>query len=380
MFVSRGLGDAANDSGYVQVVLIETAKSTDLDKRVIPAVVELVLQDITSVWSRFGHIDISTAILAIDRPPQDFAPLCKRCSIPFSSVVDGFYQWYGTHEEGKVATAASSKHNPKNGRAVHIGDHNPASDENGSVSKGILTALNGSIGRILKNRIVVIDSLTSILRIWPDISSILDLIDKVCEVGVKSSDGSNNLTTLIISYRDVSTPKSFLSPLKKLADTHVRVSQSVQRENTAENGVQSKSVRDLVHLDVRRRKRSGRVQLENFVGNLDWNSSQIRDVVSKADDAKDAERKIKDEEEELQARKLAELGLSFRVSLSTKEREVRAAAGLPYLHRDEDLADSALELHPSHLQVDARGTSAPGSESEEGEFDSDDEELFSEDV
>lgn len=84
----------------------------------------------------------------------------------------------------------------------------------------------------------------------------------------------------------------------------------------------------------------------------------------------------KDQQRKQRDAMMDNLGLSFRVGVTTQEREVRAAVGLSYLHRDEQLADSALVLHPRVLQI---GTHSVDEDTDDS-ADSEEEELFSEDV
>jgi Elongator subunit Iki1 len=57
---------------------------------------------------------------------------------------------------------------------------------------------------------------------------------------------------------------------------------------------------------------------------------------------------------------MEELGLTFKVDLTDQERAARDGVQLPYVHQNEEIADSGLEMHPQYLSTDRDQTSAGG--------------------
>lgn len=378
MFVSRA-AVRSNDRRCGQTVLIGIDGSCEVDKYVIPAVLEFVLYDIIDRTTGPESENPNLVLLSVDRAPKDFDGLVRRCSIPPSNVIDGFSEWWSL----KRNSDAQSRTKEKKQRSVHIGTFPPSSKEKNSVAGEILDALEASVQRSSRHNIVVIDSLTSIFRLWPGIHSFLDLRDILYDAAGKK--GSNCSVTLLSTIRSDDRHAPFLTPLRRVIDTFAALSQGgrVKSENKSLVVDVTDNSRDVVTMKIYKRKMSGRVQLDEVNGRMRWDNQTLTHVEVKSGGHTDfAVLQSKEEEERRQEQTLAKLGLSFRVSLSTKEKEVRAAAGLPYLHRDEDLADSGLQLHPEALQI------SHGSQRDEGDDDIDitgddsdsDEELFSEDV
>jgi len=187
--------------------------------------------------------------------------------------------------------------------------------------------------------LIVLDGLNSILREF-QIQSITKLLHRARRNG---GDGNHRTIFAAIVHAE-DFDKSTRDALRSLATSNVQV---IQQAAGSLNGVPSTAasftISNDLTLHVRRRK--------------DGKSNHA------ANDADDA------------AAFTSQLNLPFKVTLSKEERMARAAVQLPFVHRDADIADSGLTLHPSALQV-----SAKGSDGEESSSSSSDEGLFSEDV
>lgn len=220
-------------------------------------------------------------------------------------------------------------------------------------------ALTTSRLRDALHRVIVIDSLDVLLEYWPGMETVLDFVDGL------ATEGEMHTVSVVAVYRgaDISLGEG----LRRLAGTHTVVKQTGKE-------------RELVEMHVCRRKKSGRVSIERLIGKMNWKEGLMTSVNKVVDKKID-----KGEEKKRQEDMMDQLGLSFRVALSSKEREIRAKAGLPYLHKDEKLADSGLILHPKELQIggtqeERDGNSEYEDQSEDEWVDEDGEELFSEDV
>lgn len=376
MFVSRG-AIRSQDGRCGQSVLIEIEEGSEIDKAVIPSAIEFILCDIIDRTTGPVSDRPNTVLVSVDRSPRDFDGLVRRCSIPPSNAIDGFSEWYSFRRD----TDVSSKTKEPKMRQVQIGTHNPCSKEKGSLAREILEALDASVRRNSKHRIVVLDSLSSVFGFWPGVHTFLDLRDSLYESASKG--GSDCSLTLLGVIRRTRGDTALLASLRRAVDTSVILSQGQRIKNASRlhaAGILD-NVRDLVTLKICRRKMSGRVQLDEVITRIKRENYTLTQVEVRSGSFNDAPvLSSKEEEERRQEKTLSELGLSFRVSLSTKEKEVRAAAGLPYLHQDEDLADSGLQLHPQVLQIgasNAREGTDPGSADDDTDSD---EELFSEDV
>lgn len=364
MFVSRSSSGRGRTKG--DFILVEVKADSKIDKPVIPAVLECIIQDVTNTRTRHEDENPNVAFVCIDRHPRTFEKLQRRCAIPSSRFIDGFSQCYPLRAN-KTGQAA---HSGVGRSLVHIGVCKPCSKESGSLCEEIRKTLNCSTGRASVEEIVVIDSLTSVLQLHPGFVTFLDIRDTLVEEAARRDD--QHVVTMICVFRSTEKEVALAGSLQRVADTHVVITQELDTKE----GNRSSNQRDIVALKVCRRKASGRVQVDELTGMLDGDESRLLDICLR-DNSKDGESAAnkKVDEDELQQDLLGELGLSFRVSLSTTEREVRAAAGLPYLHQDEKLADTSLQLHPAELQLDG-GSDSDG---EEELYDSEGE-LFSEDV
>lgn len=360
-----------------QTVIIEIPSSAYLDNKVVPATLDYILQDISSTLTRHQSSKPNIVVLALDRHPAQFDNLCKRSAIPAASVVDGFSQWFPLHHSGVDDAKPSER-----GQPVHVAAVNPASNSAGSVAFEVGAALDSSIYRRSEHRVVVVDSLSTILRYRPGVNTFLDLRDALASSRFGSRE--QHSLTIVAVFRAHDQSQALLSSLKKICETHVLLLQGEPSHNIKQSSTTSaaQDERDVVTLQICRRKLSGRVQLDRIDARVSWQDVSLADVIQKS--AADVEvaiaRRVQDERHR-QEQMMEQLGLSFRVSLSSSEREVRAAAGLPYLHRDENLANRALQLHLKSLQVGNENDDDDGFNNEDWEYESDaDEELFSEDV
>lgn len=356
------------------VVLVDLGKNGDIDNAVVPAVLEQVLLDVHLKRSKNQNRADNVIVLSIDRPASSFHSLCQRNYIPQQNVIDGYSQWYpvGNQEESK------KRQLPSQSRCmIHIG----CTEGVNQGHESIVACVGNVLEHSQKNeaQVVVIDSLSTLISFSKGIRPFLDLVEAISDE--ISDDGSENADQLIFiaTMQNMAKDESLSKALHRIADTYVSVSQS---QSTAGQGIDSSvsELWDCVTIDFRKRKQSGRTHFERLLGFMNWEELRLRDVESKKEEGKRAPQtaEIRQNEEDLNM-KLAEHGLSFRLSLSSKEREIRAAAGLPYMHQDEKLADSALQLHPDHLQLGKSSANQDACSSSEAE-DSSEEELFSEDV
>lgn len=370
MFVSRSEGCKP------ELVVIETADGIDgkVDKLTIPAALEFVIREVARARNRHQSEHPNVVLVALDRPPRDYEKAFKRLAVPLANVIDGFSQWYPVQGHTSESTARLL---PKR-NFVHIGACDPCSNKEGSLSGAVRSIVDSSLHRNSREYIIVIDSLTSVLRHHPELRTILSLRDDLA----KSLVGRNgeHYVTLVSVLARRSNNTALLCSVRRIANTHILLSQGevLAKHSSSGQNLGPGGSRDYVNMKVCKRKASGRVQIDYLRGRMDWTEKFLREVENTEEFSSggDQQRAQKEFSQHQQAM-LDNLGLSFRLSLSTAEKEVRAAAGLPYLHQDEDLADSALKLHPRALQLG--GHPDDGSVDAEDEY-SDEEELFSEDV
>lgn len=373
MFTSRKATTAHHSSP--QTVLIEIPPSTQLDNQVVPAVLDYILQDLSSTLTRHHPARPNIVILALDRHPNQFEKICKRFAIPASSVLDGFSQWFPIH--GNVSGTESLK-KPK---LVHVATISPTTNDTGSVAFELGLALDSSIHRNSEHRIVVIDSLSTILRYWSSVNTFLDLRDALSDSQLKSHPSHS--MTIVVVFRAHDRSHASLLSLKRACETHVLLHQGKNNNvGLAELTGATRDAQDIVTLHVCRRKPSGRVQLDRIDARPDRKDVRLIDVTQgSAASVGDADAQSVQDEHRQQEQLMEQLGLSFRVSLSSSERELRAAAGLPYLHHDENLADQGLQPHPKSLQVGGENDDDDGRDDYDSNYlSSSDDELFSEDV
>lgn len=365
-------------SKLVNFVVVETARACDLDVGVTAVLWEYIVINNCLRTSKYQQGSPRIAVLTTDVPPRTLHQSCRQLSLSQRSLIDAYSQWYPLN---------ISKSKPPSFPIVHIassksddnGQNTDQSDTFAAIVDAIASVLNRVPESDASERIVVLDSLTSILRFHSDLSSFLKLRDTLNH---SVNRPACTPLTILCTIRTEETDRALATSLVQLADTHVRTYQS-----SSENS----HVRNFVCMDVRRRKPSGRVVFEKLEADIDHTHGhcQLSDVrVSTQSDSVIAKSTSNTKTSD-SALELAQRGLTFRIGLSSKEREMRAAAGLPYLHQDEALADSALELHPKHLQL-SQPTSVEVEDSNDGDDDDsaddddvefDDEgELFSEDV
>lgn len=375
MFTSRKAPLSHHSSPHT--ILIEIPPSSHLDNQIIPAVLDYILQDVSSTLNRHQSSKLNTVVLALDRHPTQFNNLCKRSAIPAASVIDGYSQWFPLHQSNVDSLEPS-----KRGQRVHIAAVDPTTNNPGSIALEVGVALDSSIHRRSAHRVVIVDSLSTVLRYWPGFNTFLGLRDALTDSHLGSR--TQHSLTIVAVFKAHDHSHTLLSSLKRMSETHVLLLQGEPSHDIKHASIAStaQDVRDIVTLQICRRKPSGRVQLDRIDARLNYQDARFADVTQK--NASDAEvanaRKVQDERRQ-QEQMMEQLGLSFRVSLSSSEREVRAAAGLPYLHRDENLADRALQLHLKSLQVSGENDDDGDVNSEDLKYaSSSDDELFSEDV
>lgn len=169
--------------------------------------------------------------------------------------------------------------------------------------------------------------------------------------------------------------------VRRFATTHIIVRQQRGKSQLAVDF----EVWDEVALHVRRRKTSGRLNSDTLTAHFDAHSKTLQNVVVRAPDIDTPATQTDAEQDSY----IEQLQVPFKLSLSDAERRSRSAVALPYAHKNAEIADAGLVLHPSHLQVPslrrvARKDHREDEEEEEQEDaqyeDEDGEELFSEDV
>lgn len=213
--------------------------------------------------------------------------------------------------------------------------------------------------------LIILDGLNSILKQFQ-----LQSVTKLLQHARKSGNGKHRtIFTAFVHAEDFD--KSTRDALRSLATSNVQVIQeAVGEPNGAASSVSSLTVSNDVTLHIRRRKASGRVNYDMVKAKFDASKNILTDVA-----VKDIQDGKSNKEANDTAPFTSELNLPFKVTLSKEERMARAAVQLPFVHRDAEIADSGLTLHPRALQV-----SGEGSGGEETSSSSSDEGLFSEDV
>lgn len=364
----------SNDpAATVNVIIIETKNARDLDVGVTAVVWEYIITNNCFRTSRHCQFAPTVAVLTTDRSADVLQKSCQHLQLPPAGIIDGYSQWYPV----KLPNV------PRNPYAVvHIASSTclKNAEQSGSVKTDGLAAISNALSNALNRhpesklgeRIAVIDSLTSVLRYHPGLSSFLMLCNAISE-SVKVPPDTP--LTLICTVCTDEMGERLTSSLINFANLHVQVNQT-------ECGLSL--LRDRLYMHVRRRKNSGRVGFETINGRLENRNGVLRlcDASSITQECAQSTGKGSAASTEEMSLELAQRGLTFRISLSSKEREMRAAAGLPYLHQNEALANSALELHPSSLQISHESVGHDSDEEDE-DYDvaEDDEgELFSEDV
>lgn len=340
-----------------QTILVQVDASTQVDNHVITTCLDYIIEQNLLRSSRQRNVTPNLGVLATDQAPEAYSNICKNCSAPADSILNGYSQWYSIPDFQIDAQ----------GDLFHISELELSHESIENVAKTLISRSNITVteaGPYDKETVVIIDSLSSVSRfidkpvVWVSV-----LLQKLC------NQGGDISTILTVRCDEMDEYKSTIEGLKRVVDTHVRVWQ-----------VEGDSVQnDKIVMRVTRRRASGRVVIEEITGRYDIASGRLVDVETKTINSA---REAKVQEEVNLEEHLSERGLTFRVSLSSKEREMRANAGLPYVHQDESIADQALELHPKHLQVDEDGEEDEFYEEEDEDVDEavDGEELFSEDV
>ena len=353
-------------------VLVEANEDIPLDNAVVPAVLEFIIGDVIKRHARALGLEPPVIIVSMDRPVSEYSFLLNRLSIPKEHLLDGFSQWYAGTSEVKVDTECCSE------KKVHVGSYfsgQHGAQELTSTLQSVLSS-NTIISEIPP--IVVLDSISSILYTNPEMASALSIYHSMRKLFCPNTM-KGNAGTLIFTLFSSREDKCVVKSLRKMADTVVSVSQ----QHDEISSLVTVSTRGKVILNARKRKPSGRVHFETHEGRLSWSKRLLYDIKSSPEVGFSLRSGVEPgETEDDLADKLNKFGLSFRVGLSSKEKEVRAAAGLPYLHNNEKLADSALTLHPRNLQVDRENDDMTENPREDLEdcSDSDSDELFSEDV
>lgn len=167
--------------------------------------------------------------------------------------------------------------------------------------------------------------------------------------------------------------------LRSIAMTIVEVEQVAGQGTRILNNQGKFQVWDDLSIRVLRGKSSGRVNVDIVSSKFDSKTNTLIDY-----SVEDVSKKQFKEMESKGEQASFQQDLPFRVALSSNERRARAAVALPYAHRNANIADSGLELHPKVLQVanyvDSNQDDATSSESEDLLLDEEGDDLFSEDV
>jgi hypothetical protein len=397
MFVSRSIaGDSdirrgstsPNDEpttaslpGTCPFILVEapTATSPDaLDSGVIPALLALISGDIKSTL-RSAYIgdelpEVSVAAVTLSRPVYALASALP----PTSTVLDGFSDWAGySHEDTGPECIGECVHVSASGGGQSVLDALTA------CTRPQADSADGDDGLV----VLVLDDLGPLLRVIPDVTCIAHALEDWRSTGrVAAFIACLTETSQKTNSRDA----MFANALKRLAITRVRVSQATSLPPAGVSRTRHAGmVSSIVDIAVTRLRPSGRVHVENTAAVLDdsFGKCTLTVTTEASDDGKP--RKAEDEaaREEGSAReRMAKLGLTFNVGLTEQERAARSSVRLPYVHQNEDLANSGLELHPESLQLsnssrhDSGGSTAQSPSSSSSDEDMDEEFEESEDV
>ncbi|KAI0566612.1 Elongator complex protein [Gracilaria domingensis] len=360
-------------SSLSSITIIRNDGQSYLDKVIVPAVAEYVLNELCIKRSSAGPRSASIVLLSIRQPASVYNSLRKRLRIPSSNIIDAYSEWYSFGEQKEEQQFSLGRTN-----RVSIGDWDSSSRTSELLAEYILDIFEEEKE---SSRILLIDSLALLFPGQEIFDELLNLSDRLLSKPNSGNDEQTKLTIVgildqIQNHRAV---VQFPESLNAICDTNVSVSQVENRKGKSATAHGSQP-RNFVRLDIWRRKPSGRVHFETVTALVAWDEKCLSQLETKLNAADNSSTKQADAQDLAQT--LSEHGLSFRVSLTSKEREVRAAAGLPYLHKDEKLADSALQLHPANLQVaeECSSTQWPERSSDDSADESEEEELFSEDV
>jgi Elongator subunit Iki1 len=316
-----------------------------LDVGVIPALLALIAEDVASALHALCVSDaeppVRVAAVALSRPVLAIASTLP----PKSIVRDGFSDWAGYSHTGSLSDC--------NGDCVHVAGADGA--------QAVLDALTACTAPATASStdangavILVVDDIGPLLRAIPDVTCVARALDgwRVTGRAVAFIAALSEPTDLS-SERDV----RFANTLKRLATTHVRVSQAAPLASSGKPFSERRNmVSSTVHFAVTRLRPSGRVYVEATTALFDCSAEKCTLVVSSdmSGDKSVSEAGEETQPEEHVAReKMAKLGLTFNIDLTQKEREARRNVRLPYVHQDEDLANSGLELHPESLRLSA---------------------------
>ena len=346
------------------VILIATNRNNNFDNGVIPATLELFTSRLQERYRDDNH-QPETFIITTDRPVTAYNSTCRRLSIPRQNIVDGYSSWYRIED-----TEKGSPKSKKSFTTVHIGDELNCAHAN-SLDERVRKILDSPLQSRSQNKYIIFDSLTAVER-TTSASRFMQSLQNILEEHRKQRPGSR--ITFITTFRTIASDNQSMKTMERLSDTVVRMEHAGWQPTSSRLGTKDQ----IIKFEVQSHKFSGRVQFETIHGCFNRESTNLQtiQVTNNGYDSKPTFSNPSDESELVS--KLDQHGLSFRLSLSSKEREVRAKVGLSYQHQDHNVADKALELHPAHLQISGNNTlrddSAYSSE------DSEEEEMFSEDV
>lgn len=346
------------------VILIASSRNSNFDNGIIPATFELFTSRQQERYCDDNH-QPETFIITTDRPVTAYNPTCRRLSIPRQNVVDGYSNWYRIEDIEK-----GSPKGRKSLNTIHIGDELNCT-YGGSLDEGVRKLLESPLQSRSQNKYIIFDSLTAIER-TASASRFMHSLQNILEEHRTQKPGSR--ITFITMIRTIGSDNMSMRTMERLSDTVIRMENSEWHPTSSRLGNKDQ----IIKFEVQSRKFSGRVQFETIHGCFSRENTKIQ-TVQVTNNGYDSKPTVPDPSDESElVSKLDQHGLSFRLSLSSKEREVRAKVGLSYQHQDHNVADKALELHPANLQISEnnmlKDDSAYSSE------DSDEEELFSEDV
>jgi Elongator subunit Iki1 len=355
MFVSRTFGHDSSEfhkDGRNQVDIWSTPfifveepppenASGQLDKGLVPALLALITEDIGILRQRLNPrgipVSVTPIVVALARPISSYAALASANGI----IVDGFSDWHGIHAGRSSA--------PKNYASI------PTSDG----FEEVLNALEAHSLCVEANQaIYIVDSLNPCSRVD-------DFLPRLT-ASLEQWRSSTRIAAFVTSFRNTcgsSGRERFIcEALKALATTRVNFSLPALSTLPGEFRGTIDSTLTNVEICISRLRPSGRVHLERVTAK--YNPSTGALTVLQAEELPEAAKSTPTPNystDEFAARKrMEELGLTFKVDLTDQERAARDGVQLPYVHQNEEIADSGLEMHPQYLSTDRDQTSAGG--------------------
>lgn len=354
-------------------MLIDVQSESNVCRDTVPAVIDFVIRDVIPKRLSGGNSRPDVCLLNVDRPVHHFENLFQRGSVASSNVLDCYANWY---QEWAPTESFDADGHTKSPWSL------ASTSDPGESAKVLVQAVKEKFSNRsnsqTQGKVIILDSLSSALTFSRSLDFLLHILDGFSVFSTVDGHATLPCTLVATIQRNILEPTLF-DGIRRLASTFVLVHRISKQQNAAPPV--HRINQEFYRIEVGKRKSSGRMQFGEHFFEMDLNNVQLSPVSSDLRVILSKRPYVKGDNKNDDDLELAQHGLSFRVTLTSKEREVRAAASLPYLHKNEELADSALAIHPENLRVRKNG--AP--ETEESSSDSslvgsDGEDMFSEDV